>query len=35
MKVQLAKLKEEQAKSGKTAVHKENFKTVAQMWATA
>ncbi|KAK1925807.1 hypothetical protein DB88DRAFT_509461 [Papiliotrema laurentii] len=35
MKVQLAKLKAEQEKSGKKAEHKENFKTVAQMWAKA
>ncbi|ORX37339.1 hypothetical protein BD324DRAFT_625750 [Kockovaella imperatae] len=35
MKVQLAKLKAEQEKSGKKADHKTNFKTVAQMWAKA
>ncbi|EAL21198.1 hypothetical protein CNBD2550 [Cryptococcus deneoformans B-3501A] len=35
MKVQLAKLKEEQEKSGKKADHKENFKKVAADWKTA
>jgi hypothetical protein len=35
MKVQLAKLKAEQEKTGKKVEHKENFKKVASMWATA
>ncbi|OXC65189.1 hypothetical protein AYX13_05669 [Cryptococcus neoformans] len=35
MKVQLAKLKEEQEKSGKKIDHKENFKKVAADWKTA
>jgi hypothetical protein len=35
MKVQLAKLKAEQEKSGKKVEHKENFKKVASLWATA
>ncbi|WVF68905.1 hypothetical protein IAT40_003678 [Kwoniella sp. CBS 6097] len=35
MKVQLAKLKADQEKSGKKAEHKENFKKVAALWKTA
>lgn len=35
MKVQLAKLKEEQAKKGIKVEHKDNFKKAASMWATA
>ncbi|EIW73517.1 hypothetical protein TREMEDRAFT_56222 [Tremella mesenterica DSM 1558] len=35
MKVQLAKLKAEQEKTGKKADHKENFKKVAASWKTA
>ncbi|ODO10044.1 hypothetical protein I350_02269 [Cryptococcus amylolentus CBS 6273] len=35
MKVQLAKIKEEQEKSGKKSDHKENFKKVAAEWKNA
>ncbi|KAL7420817.1 hypothetical protein Q5752_004770 [Cryptotrichosporon argae] len=35
MKVQLAKLKAEQEKSGKKVEHKENFKKVASLWKDA
>ncbi|WWC88468.1 uncharacterized protein L201_003379 [Kwoniella dendrophila CBS 6074] len=35
MKVQLAKLKADNEKAGKTNNHKENFKKVAESWKTA
>ncbi|WWD18532.1 hypothetical protein CI109_102985 [Kwoniella shandongensis] len=35
MKVQLAKLKADNEKSGKTNDHKDNFKKVAESWKTA